>query len=358
MPTFSSSRPGYKYVRPLLSYVFRRRMLALILAVLFLHVIYRLLDIDFEALNPRSIRYLAVQEERSHEAWLQEIQRRKDLIKSVCLKYNMYTRKLGLDDYKHLFAEDNHQVLFCRVPTICNTNWKRVLLIMSGKLNESFVWSQPDNQIHYVLWAKYVTQLNTLPEAEIEKLLKSYLKFFFLRNPFERLLSSYRTKVENFDPEHPVIAAEVGNYVLVNYRKMAPIFPERKQIKLVDGVYHIEPSAVMAFQKSNITFEEFLRYVADHKDNPDRHWDLPHSLCHPCGIEYDVVGYYDTIEEDARNILKMAKADPGLVYPPRTKLEMPTSELMPEYYGKVSEDTLSRIRTMYEVDADMANAKI
>ena len=49
-------------------------------------------------------------------------------------------------------------------------------------------------------------------------------------------------------------------------------------------------------------FTDFIRYVADPVNDPktaNQHWRPQSELCHPCHIDYDFIGHYDTIQQDA-----------------------------------------------------------
>ena len=78
------------------------------------------------------------------------------------------------------------------------------------------------------------------PRIEAEKILKTYLKLVFVREPFERLLSAYVGKFFNNDPAFYLVW---GPYIVSRYKKgMKP-------------------------EERNITFEEFVNFVVRVKDN-------------------------------------------------------------------------------------------
>ena len=57
-------------------------------------------------------------------------------------------------------------------------------------------------------------------------------------------------------------------------------------------------------------FDEFLQYLVDpvRTEELNEHWARFAKLCRPCSIKYDFVGKYETINEDADNILRSVGA--------------------------------------------------
>ncbi|KAG5282637.1 hypothetical protein AALO_G00058180 [Alosa alosa] len=95
------------------------------------------------------------------------------------------------EDLRHLVVDDEHGLLYCYVPKVACTNWKRVLMVLTGKGRYHEPLAIPANEAHVP------GNLRTLSEysaAEINRRLRSYLKFIFVREPFERLVSAYRNK--------------------------------------------------------------------------------------------------------------------------------------------------------------------
>ncbi|CAH1794620.1 unnamed protein product, partial [Owenia fusiformis] len=56
----------------------------------------------------------------------------------------------------------------------------------------------------------------------------------------------------------------------------------------------------------DITFEEFLRYVVYHFENSNEiepYWTSIMDVCHPCNIDYDIIGHMETFDVDSKYAL-------------------------------------------------------
>uniref|UniRef100_A0A8C4ZY07 Carbohydrate sulfotransferase n=1 Tax=Gadus morhua TaxID=8049 RepID=A0A8C4ZY07_GADMO len=162
--------------------------------------------------TPRSLRVLSVlQDSRTLSAWRMSGKQNRNLLKASefsglavlhqsrrdqvlesCRAHSESSRKrrvLTPDDLKHLVVDEDHQLLYCYVPKVACTNWKRVMMVLTGRGNDPM--EIPSNEAH--LSANLKT-LNQYSIADINHRLKHYLKFLFVREPFERLVSAYRNK--------------------------------------------------------------------------------------------------------------------------------------------------------------------
>ncbi|XP_010011318.1 PREDICTED: carbohydrate sulfotransferase 14, partial [Nestor notabilis] len=112
---------------------------------------------------------------------------------------------------RHLLVSDKYRFLYCYVPKVACSNWKRILKVLDGALESVDVKVKMDHKSDLVF-------LGDMAPAEISYRLKHYYKFVFVRNPMERLvIGSYER-----------LSAD-ANYVLERVRSPSFIrFPERQ----------------------------------------------------------------------------------------------------------------------------------
>ena len=145
--------------------------------------------------------------------------------------------------------------------------------VLTGKARST------DDVRHDVVHQEVLVRLSQLNNSEIQSRLKSYFKFMFVRHPLERLLSAYRSKFQDLSDRTIFFRKSYGRHIA-----------RFRQIWQPD-----EPV-------NDVTFPEFVRLVLDAQPN-DRHWAPMANLCLPCQIQYDFVGRFEKLEEDANQLL-------------------------------------------------------
>ncbi|KAG8516196.1 Carbohydrate sulfotransferase 13 [Galemys pyrenaicus] len=223
---------------------------------------------------------------------------RRDQLRRACSRHTRQQRLLQPEDLRHVLVDDAHGLLYCYVPKVACTNWKRVLLALSSGAPGDPL-AIPAHEAHA---PGRLRSLADFSPAEINRRLRAYLTFLFVREPFERLASAYRNKFAR-----PYSADFQRRYGTRIVRRLRP------------GAH---PDALA--RGHDVRFAEFLAYLLDprtRRDEPfNEHWERAHALCHPCRLRYDVVGKFETLAEDAAFVLGLAGAS-GLRFPapPRAK---------------------------------------
>ncbi|XP_020629499.1 carbohydrate sulfotransferase 11-like [Orbicella faveolata] len=97
----------------------------------------------------------------------------------------------------------------------------------------------------------------------------------------------------------------------------------------------------------NTTFEQFATYlVLRWREGGlfQEHWREQYKLCHPCQVQFDYVGHYETLQDDAQFVLRKTKLDDKVFFPEWQPTN--TSALMKNYYSTLS---LLRIRQLWNI---------
>lgn len=126
--------------------------------------------------------------------WLEQISRQEQLLK-VC--DTIKNSQITYSQLDHILIDHHHKLLYCYVPKIACTNWKRVLMVLTGRSNASNLVDISATLAHDV---NSTLSLPELSENDAQHCLNSYINFLMVRHPFERLLSAYRNKFENSHP--------------------------------------------------------------------------------------------------------------------------------------------------------------
>lgn len=228
-----------------------------------------------------------------------------------------------------IVVDDKSRLLYCRIPKVACTNWKRVLLIMNGLLE--------GNKSYFDLPKTLLRRLTKYTPDEIRFRLDNYYKIVFVREPFERLLSAFSDKLVN--TVNDTYRKRYGREIVRQYRK--------------------NPTNESLQRGHDVTFDEFVTYLLDPRTAEtgpfDIHWRQYHELCRPCLIRYDFIGKYETLAEDADFVLSQLGVRKGVSFPKGPRRRVKTSDLVAEKFSSVSAADVHRLWKLYSIDFDMFN---
>nr|XP_021155902.1 carbohydrate sulfotransferase 9 isoform X2 [Columba livia]XP_021155903.1 carbohydrate sulfotransferase 9 isoform X2 [Columba livia]XP_021155904.1 carbohydrate sulfotransferase 9 isoform X2 [Columba livia] len=262
-------------------------------------------------------------------------EKRRSFLHDFCKKYN--SRKKLRTHLVHLvsriYVEDRHKVLYCEVPKAGCSNWKRVLMVLNGLAASAHNISHDD--VHY---GKHLRKLDSYDLKGIYTRLDTYTKIIFVRDPMERLVSAFRDKFEHPNSYyHPVF----GKAIIKKYR------PNANEEALKTG--------------SGVKFKEFIQYLLDsHRPvGMDIHWEQVSKLCYPCLLNYDFIGKFETLEEDANYFLRLVGAPAELKFPKfkdrHSSDERTSAEVVRQYLKELSEEERQLTYDFYYLDYLMFN---
>ncbi|KAM9857379.1 carbohydrate sulfotransferase 12-like isoform 1-T2 [Aulostomus maculatus] len=261
-------------------------------------------------------------EEMNHNSADGESQKaRKQRIMDVCsgknsLEFPGRTRafeEIPNRELDHLIVDDTHQIIYCYVPKVACTNWKRVMVVLSQSLispSSGKPYTDPEavppdvvhNSSLHLTFAKFWRHYGSLSHHLMALKLQHYTKFLFVRDPFVRLISAFRNK---FGRPNEDFYRLFGSVILRRYGNMSGSLPETAAGAFAAG---IKP-----------TFQQFIKYLLDPETEREsifnEHWRQVYRLCHPCQVKYDFIGRLETLETDAEQLLKILEVDHLLHFP-------------------------------------------
>ncbi|XP_026880237.2 carbohydrate sulfotransferase 14 [Electrophorus electricus] len=264
-------------------------------------------DVDAESeilreIRNRTIRAMCRQKSMPHNVWALSPLQRKTLL-------------------QHVLVNDKHHFLYCYVPKVACSNWKRVLKVLSGTLANVDTKVKMDHHADLVFLADFS------PE-EVQHRLQHYFKFMFVREPMARLLSAYRNKFGEIEAYQRKYGVEIVRRYRKGYAKNAKLAGD------------------------DVTFTEFVRYLLD--EDPERmneHWMPVYNLCQPCAMEFDFIGSYERLENDAAYVLERIGAPENIRFPERQTWYKPvTKETLHYYLCNVPQKLLRELLPKYILD--------
>ncbi|XP_050316019.1 carbohydrate sulfotransferase 11 [Anthonomus grandis grandis] len=269
-----------------------------------------------------SLPFCALSDTESYP-WLEQITRQEDLTLG-CDNLGLTRLKPDISQLHHILVDHTHKLLYCYVPKVACTNWKRVMMVLTGQSNATNLVNIPADLAHA---NSSTVRLSEMTKAEANRVLGEYTMFLIARHPFERLLSAYRNKFVDSLPSSKYFQSRYGKYILKKYRPSAT--PE----ELESGV--------------NVTFTEFVSFLLNDGVDTNEHWTPIYDLCLPCSLNYSFIGHYETLSQDAKTILDMVDA-PSLVFPVTRAGH--TRDRLREYFQQLSIFSIEHLYKKYLAD--------
>ncbi|XP_053413409.1 carbohydrate sulfotransferase 12 [Nycticebus coucang] len=280
----------------------------------------------------------------------QQAERRR-VLRASCANASLAfpTKERSFDDIpnyelNHLIVDDRHGVIYCYVPKVACTNWKRVMIVLSESLlDQGAPYRDPldiprehvHNSSTHLTFNKFWRRYGKFSRHLMKIKLKKYTKFLFVRDPFVRLISAFRSKFELENEEF--------------YRKFAV-----PMLRLYANHTSLPASVSEAFSAGlRVSFANFIQYLLDpHTERLapfNEHWRQVYRLCHPCQIDYDFVGKLETLDEDASQLLRLLRVDRRLHFPPSYR-NRTASSWEEDWFSKIPLAWRQQLYKLYEAD--------
>ena len=227
--------------------------------------------------------------------------------------------------------------MFCYIPKVACTNFKRIFLGLKGIIQPSEVHNESGYNVHFT-FKNRLTFLKDYRKEGRNMRLKEYKKIIFVRDPLERLVSAYRSKLEI----HPNPDARA---VFLNIIRLFYVdFPERKRER---NIGETEGKNI------DITFRDFLYFILDHlelRGQVNEHFVPMVNLCDPCNVNYDFIGSFNNLKEEAEYVFKEFSIN--YQYPTRNDnySAVDTSEIVDQYYKELPPSLMQSVWELFKKD--------
>ncbi|CAG9862330.1 unnamed protein product [Phyllotreta striolata] len=255
--------------------------------------------------------------------WLDQISRQEQLLMGCENMGLKYKKKVTVNMLNHILVDHHHKLLYCYVPKVACTNWKRVLMVLTGESNATNPIQISASTAHL---DNSTLKLSQLTVPEIRESLRQYTLFLVARHPFERLLSAYRNKFLGNNTISNYFKNRYGKYIIQKYRKKSMFADSGSDF---------------------VTFREFIQYLIKEGVRSNEHWTPIYDLCLPCSLDYNFISRYETIPDDASTILNMVNA-PSLVFPATRSGR--TKDNLRFYFQQLSIYEIEALYKLYEAD--------
>ncbi|CAH1786203.1 unnamed protein product [Owenia fusiformis] len=252
---------------------------------------YKIFNKNKLAKVPESREYFNLQDN------MNQIQQRRKHMRAHCSRHTRsYPNKARHQEkvYKRLLVNEQYKFLLCPVAKIGSTFLKAVFKTLNTT-ERNPIRTLENSPIIRKERFPILTDFN---KTEQDRILRTYTKVIFVRNPFRRLFSGYQNK-----------------FVTINY----PFWSRGMRAGIIK-TFRPNPSNKSLTCGHDTKFEEFLSYVIALSEkggveNMDIHWQPIDIECDPCMIDYNIIGKMETFHSDMQYFLSTIGAEDRIELP-------------------------------------------
>ncbi|XP_035778874.1 carbohydrate sulfotransferase 11-like [Anopheles albimanus] len=233
------------------------------------------------------------------------------------------------------FISPGHGIAWCNIFKAASSTWMYYFNILGG---------YPVQYLQHTKASPIDLARKRFPRPTMNELndyISNTISFLIVREPFERLLSAYRNKLEGCRNKYYKL---LGEQIVKKFRKG----------HLLKG----------AKPPHGPTFREFLEFLVSHYRSGgrfDEHWSPVYSFCTPCSINFTLIAKMETFQRDSEYIIRQAGLETLLLNKmPRYKARWitnratsDTKNLIPRYFAQIDEKLLTDVLEIYQLDFEL-----
>ncbi|XP_045599793.1 carbohydrate sulfotransferase 11 isoform X1 [Procambarus clarkii] len=252
-------------------------------------------------------------------------ERRKELQKQCAETLTPEEEALPINS-KEFLINDEYKLVWCNIFKAASSTWMYNFIIMAGNSDKYYQKSMKTSPVE-------VTR-EFYPRPSLEDLERSvthlnYTSFVIVREPFQRLLSAYRDKMES--PKQPYYeslrCAIVANFSSDAHENRGRCTP---------------------------TFSEFVDYLLEEASlgrPPNEHWAPYYSFCSPCRVNFDYILHFETLPRDEAFLLQAVEGLSRVVSPHNLHSSNTNYETINrDYFSQLTSAQIQGLLAIYQHD--------
>ncbi len=245
------------------------------------------------------------------------------------------TEESRLEAYSGLLCDDRHGLLYLGFAKAGSTSWLVTLMEAASAKPAHGVLHSAGNQAKYGL--KRLSS-KFYSKKEILHRIRNYFTFIVVRNPFDRLVSTWRNK----------FVQREGMFHGLS-KKLTTMYP-RNEYHNATGRWN------SGFPNDVATFPQFVMHLRlTHQRNS--HWKHYHSS-NPCAVEWDAILKLETADVDTYPVINRLRKDHDITKIPEINSQQTEGQLhlgvkhLPEFTGVIPVD-YKYLFDVYQRDFDL-----
>lgn len=256
---------------------------------------------------------------------------RKSHLSTACNTDSGQRDRSAITNYtlQHIHVNHRYKLLYCPIPKVACTSLKTLMVQSIEPTVRQSRW-----KVHSTPWMHKIgiDELVMYPRDEVNRMLSEYTKVMFVRHPFERLISAYRDKFEN-------------------YTKPSFFHQQANKIRMTLGDN----------SSGALSLHQFFGYLnrTDVQMYND-HWGTYERICDPCRVHYDFIGKYDTFDRDVLLFIQhfypeATEKTLNKYMPSMNQNTVNTHTVLKDILSVLDEKLIQNVQLKYRHDFDMFN---
>ncbi|XP_042219217.1 carbohydrate sulfotransferase 11-like [Homarus americanus] len=234
-------------------------------------------------------------------------------------------------NWNSLFYVPTDDFVYCKVPKCGSSTWVFNLLKLANAPQDQI---SSDIGLHRLLRDYYPKSAT----SKMKQAFKNSFKFLVVRHPFERIISAYRDKLEDYQRD---LMFRDGYYYTMYGKNIVRVYRDDSDRSLAN--------------KTEPTWREFVRYLINSPSSKfDDHWRPIYALCSPCVMKFNVIAKMETFSEDSQYIIKQLGLEDSLQveWIHRTS-NTKTSDIASTYFSQLTANQVDQLYQKYRLDFEL-----
>ncbi|XP_059060949.1 carbohydrate sulfotransferase 11 isoform X2 [Achroia grisella] len=259
---------------------------------------------------------------------------RREFLRSECSRLRLDSSSHKAYAWEYLINRQYH-VIWCNIFKAASTSWMYNFNLMA---NYTAAFLDKTKEVPLELARRKYAR----PTVEmIKKAQQDSISFLIVRHPLERLASAYNDKIVHAWPKS--FHDKMGQRIIKKYRKL---------------LANVQPVPTERYP----VFEEFVAYVLDERKAKralDMHWTPYTDFCTPCKFNFDVIIKFETLDEDQRFLIQLARLQ-DVVKPEWRNSGKGANTLhnISHLYSRLKKSQLDGLYKLYRYDFQLFNYTI
>ncbi|XP_042890742.1 carbohydrate sulfotransferase 13-like [Penaeus japonicus] len=247
------------------------------------------------------------------------LRERQSTIREGCVRSLSPAELSEEPNSKEFLINREYKLVWCNVFKAASSTWLYNFLLLAG-VSEKVIRQSRSSPVE-------VARKEAYPRPSVGELRSAlttanYTSFLIVRDPFQRLLSAYRDKIE-----------------------------------ATRQIYYRRTYLPRVTRDCQPTFPEFVDYLLEERAKgrpPNEHWAPYHAFCSPCQVHFDYVLRFESLPEEEAFLIETVAGLSNVLQP--CKLHSSHTDYIAvtkHYFSQLSQEKLRRLYDIYKPDFDI-----